>query len=150
RAYHKEMNVKATEDHQFSHHLEVLLLSLTHDGRFREARALKDECKDYGFFHWEPWFRLHMAERDYAAALKIADERRRADKILASYMSALVLWPQGEPWLATPYVEVLEEAFASRKGDRTLRQRLWETRGLLLCQTGAAEQGLSLLAKLVE
>ena len=39
RAYHKEMNVKPKQDDQYTHHLEILLASLTHDGRFREAEA---------------------------------------------------------------------------------------------------------------
>src|SRR5262245_834008 len=38
RAYHRYQNVRPHEDHQYSHHLEILLASLTHDGRFREAR----------------------------------------------------------------------------------------------------------------
>ena len=41
RAYHLDMNVKGSEDHQWSHHLEILTLSLIHDGRFREARAIR-------------------------------------------------------------------------------------------------------------
>ncbi|HKB35669.1 MAG TPA: hypothetical protein VKD72_04395, partial [Gemmataceae bacterium] len=45
RAYHKEMNVRPNEDHQYSHHLEILTISLVHDGRFAEARAIKEECK---------------------------------------------------------------------------------------------------------
>ena len=150
RAYHQEMNVRPADDHQFSHHLEVLMLSLTHDGRFHEAHALKNECNGYGFHHWEPWFRLHVAERNFTAALKIADERRKADKTLAAYMSALVYLAQGDVCQAEPYVEVLEEAYKGRKSDRTLRLRLWETRGVLLCATGAADAGLKLLAKVVD
>jgi tetratricopeptide (TPR) repeat protein len=144
------MNVKPSDDHQFSHHLEVLMLSLTHDGRFREAHALKDECNGYGFHHWEPWFRLYMAERDWPAALKLAEDRRKSDKTLASYMTALVYLAQGDACQATPHVEVLEEAFRTRKSDRNLRMRLWETRGMLLCETGGGEAGLKLLTKLVD
>src|SRR5262249_48287682 len=105
RAYHKRENVKPREDHQYSHHLETLLLSLIHDGRFREARAIKKECLACGFQLHERFFQLHLAERDSATALKIADEvrrggarggrfrrggRRGGDKVLASYMTAMV------------------------------------------------------------
>src|SRR5262249_6112207 len=98
----------------------------------------------------EPWVRLHMAERDWAAALKIADDRRKADKTLAAYMSAPVYPAEGGPFQAAPYVDILEEAYKTRKNDRTLRIRVWETRGILLCATGAADAGLKLLAKVVE
>src|SRR5207302_11403799 len=49
RAYHREMNVKLSDDHQFYHHLEVLTISLIHDGRLREAHALKKEIQSYGW-----------------------------------------------------------------------------------------------------
>src|SRR5207244_4332413 len=74
RAYHKEMNVKPAEDHQYPHHLEILTLSLIHDGRFREARAIKEEVLRCGYHQWIPWFRLHLAERAWAEALQIAEQ----------------------------------------------------------------------------
>src|SRR5262249_30816622 len=49
RAYHKREGVQPREDSQYSHHLETLLLSLIHDGRFAEARAIKKECETCGF-----------------------------------------------------------------------------------------------------
>ncbi len=150
RAYHKEMSVKPTEDHQFSHHLEILMGSLIHDGRFREARALKQECESYGFQHRLPWFRLHLAERDYDEALKVAQHFRRYDKTTAAYLTALVYLAQDNTSRATPEVHVLEEELKNRKSDRQLQQRIWETRGLLLCHTGSAEAGLELIAKAVQ
>src|SRR5437660_9740460 len=80
KAYHKDMNVKPLEDHQFSHHLEVLTLSLVHDGRFREARELRKEVEGYGFHYWMPWFRMDLCEQDWADAEKIAQEYRKSDK----------------------------------------------------------------------
>ncbi len=149
RAYHREMNVKPTEDHQFSHHLEILMGSLIHDGRFREARALKKECEDYAFQHRLPWFRLHLAERDYLEALKVAEHFRKHDKNTAAYLAALVYLAQDNPARAAAEVQVLEEDLKNRKSDRQLQQRIWETRGLLLCHTGQAEAGLELIAKAV-
>jgi tetratricopeptide (TPR) repeat protein len=150
RAYHKAMNVKPTEDHQFPHHLEILTLSLIHDGRFREARAIKDEAWGYGYRNWLPWFRLDLAERDWAEALKVVDQFRKSDKVMAAYLAALVYLKKGEPDRALPEVHVLQEAYRQRKNDRQLEFRLWETQGLLLCQTGDADGGLKLLAKTVE
>jgi Tfp pilus assembly protein PilF len=150
RAYHQEMKVKPAEDQQFSHHLEILTLSLIHDGRFREARAAKTEAESSGFHLWQPWFRLHLAERDWQSALKIIDHYRQSDKVLAAYMSALLYLKQGDVSRAGPDVEVLRLAQHERKDDRQLGFRLWETQGMLLCQTGDSDCGLKLLAKAVE
>ena len=149
-AYHKAMNVKPTEDWQYAHHLEVLTLSLIHDGRFREARALKQRALEGGVRIPDTWFRLHLAERDWGEALALAEERRRRDKVGASYMAALVYLAQNDPDRAAVEVAVLEEAFRERRTDKTLQLRLWETRGLLLCQTGVPDEGLKLLKRAVE
>jgi hypothetical protein len=153
RAYHKEMNVKPTEDHQYSHHLEILFVSLIHDGRFAEARAIEAEERAIEFKSWLTWFKLHLAERDWDGAAKIIDEYRReknSDKALASYLAALLYLKQGDPLRAQPEVEVLQQVYQERKNDRQLEFRLWETQGLLLCQTGAADVGLKLLSRAVE
>src|SRR5206468_2994401 len=90
RAYHKEMKVKPSEDHQYAHHLETLMRSLIHDGRFAEADKLKKECQADNIKHTQLWFRLHLAERDYETALKLANADRKKDKLGASYLAALV------------------------------------------------------------
>src|SRR5262249_13920584 len=74
RAYHQEMNVKPDQDHQYSHHLETLLRSLIHDGRFAEGRAIEAEQRKCGYKSWQLWFQLHLAERDWTEAQKIIDE----------------------------------------------------------------------------
>jgi len=150
RAYHKFLNVKPSEDHQYFHHLEVLTLSLTHDGRFAEARDIKKEVWDIGWRQWMPWFRLHLAERDWDEALKVVDNFRHNDKLTASYLTALIYLKQGDPLRALPEIEVLQQAYQSKKEDKQLELRLWETQGWLMCQTGAADAGLKLLAKTVE
>jgi tetratricopeptide (TPR) repeat protein len=149
RAYHQAMGVKPGEDWQFPHHLEILFVSLVHDGRFREARALQKEMRGYGYQLNNRWFRLHLTERDWAEALKIAETIRKTDKVTAAYMTALVYLKKGEPGRAAPEVEVLRQAYQSRKNDRDLEMRLWEAQGLLLCSTGGADAGVKLLAKTV-
>jgi tetratricopeptide (TPR) repeat protein len=150
RQYHKEMNVKPADDHQFSHHLEILFLSLLHDGRFSEARALKQECVGYGFTHTIPWFRLHLAERDHASALALAESQRKSDKLTASYLAALAYLAANDLDLAQAEIEVLAEAYRADGKQRQLAHRLWETQGILLCRLGDAEAGLKLLQKCVE
>jgi tetratricopeptide (TPR) repeat protein len=150
RAYHADMGVRAADDQQFSHHLEILLISLTHDGRFAEARSIKAESEKAGFRQWPAWFRLHLAERDWAEALKVVDHFRRSDKTTANYMAALIYLVQGDAARAAPEVESLRQAFSDKKGDPQLEYRLWETQGMLLCQTGSTDEGLKLLAKASE
>jgi hypothetical protein len=150
RAYHKEMNVTPQEDHQFSHHLEILTLSLIHDGRFREARALRREVEGYGHHFWLPWFRMDLTERDWDDAEKIVQEYRKTDKVTAAYLAAILTIKKGDPSRAVPEVEVLQEAYQKNKNDGQLQFRLWETQGLLMCRTGTIDSGLNLLAKAVE
>jgi Tfp pilus assembly protein PilF len=147
RNYHKEQDVSPKQDQQYSHHLEILLVSLTHDGRFKEASAIETEEKSAGYKQQLPWFRLHLAAREYDAALKIANEYRRSDKNMASYLTALVYLKKGDLSRALPEIEVLQHAMGGRKNDKQLEYRLWETQGLYLCQTGAADQGVKLLEK---
>jgi pentatricopeptide repeat protein len=150
RAYHKQMHVKPAEDHQFGHHLEVLTLSLIHDGRFREARAARAEAWDAGFRHWSQWFRLYLAERDWDEALKVVEQMRRTDKVTASYWAALVYLKKGDPARAQPELAVLQQAIQGRKNDRQLELHLWEIQGGWMCQSGDPEGGLKLLARAVE
>jgi tetratricopeptide (TPR) repeat protein len=149
RAYHKEMNVKPQEDHQYSHHLEILTISLVHDGRFAEARAIQEEARRCGYHFWLPWFRLHVGERNWPDALKMID-RYKKDKTMASYLRAVLYLRQGDVSRAAPEIEVLRQAYQKRKNDRKLELRLWETQGLLLCMTGAADAGVKLLERAVK
>jgi Tfp pilus assembly protein PilF len=150
RKYHHDFDVAAKDDYQYPHHLEILLVSLIHDGRFAEARAIKTEQQTIGYKSWLTWFRLHLAERDWTEALKIAAEMKRTDKTTASYMAALVYLKQGDAASAAPEVEVLQHAFRDRKYDKQLEARVLETEGLLMCQQGSVDAGLKLLARNVE
>lgn len=153
RAYHKEMKVKPSDDSQYSHHLETLLRSLIHDGRFVEARRIEAEERACGYKPWQLWFQLHLAERDEPAARKVIDEVRKdnkKDKTTPAYFSALLYLKKGEPTRALPEIEVLQHALRDRSNDKSLRFRVWETQGWYMCQTGDADAGLKLLARTVE
>ncbi len=150
RQYHREYNLKPKDDYQFDHHLETLTKALIHDGRFREARQVKAEAWADGYRHWPVWFRLHLAERDWDEALKVVEFYRKSDKTTAAYLAALVYLARNDPDRARPEVEVLQEAAAAKRSNRQVESRLWEAQGLLLCQTGAAEEGLKLLQRWVD
>ncbi len=150
RAYHKYQNVKPSEDSQYNHHLEILLVSLIHDGRFAEARAIKAEQVRCGYKSLQSWFRLHLAERNWEEALKIAEQTPRSDKSQRSYLKALVYLKQGVPGRALPELEVLQQLAAQNKNDKKLDLRLQEVQGLYLCATGSADAGVKLLQRAVE
>src|SRR5262249_49048653 len=57
---------------------------------------------------------------------------------------------QGNVARATAEIEVLRQAMQSGKGNKQLESRFWESQGVLMCQTGSPEQGLKLLAKIIE
>src|SRR5262245_8513080 len=90
REYHQVQGVKPSQDHQYSHHLETLTLSLLHDGRYREAREIRKEAEANGYRFLVPWFRLAVAQREWDAAEALIAQQRKTDKSLASYMSALL------------------------------------------------------------
>jgi tetratricopeptide (TPR) repeat protein len=150
KAYHKEQNVKPSEDSQFNHHLQILMLCLTHDGRFAEADQLKKACQEYKYQHNMLWYRLHLAERDFDAALKLADQFAKTDKLTGAYLRALVYLKKGDADRAAPEVNVLREAYQNKRNNKELEVRLWETQGILLCLQGGGDGGVKLLAKAVE
>lgn len=150
REYHKTMKVQPKQDHQFSHHLEILTISLIHDGRFTETRKIKAEAQKAGYSHWLPWFRLHMAERDWPEVEKIIQHHRKRDKSLAAYMAALMYLARGETTRAAAEVDILRNSTRERRRDRRMEERRDEVQGLLLCATGAPDEGLKLLQRVVD
>jgi tetratricopeptide (TPR) repeat protein len=65
-------------------------------------------------------------------------------------LAALMYLKRNEVTRAKAEVETLREAQAKRRNDRQLELRLWEAQGRLLCQTGAADEGLKLLQRAVD
>jgi hypothetical protein len=149
-AYHKLMDVKPGEDHQYSHHLETLMHSLLHDGRFKEAHEVRKKGETLKYMgHRIHWFRLAMAERNWDEALKLANANSK-DKATSSYWRALVYLNKGELDRALPEISVLRESFLSNRANKELELRIQLAQGLLQCSTGDADGGVKALAKIVE
>jgi Tfp pilus assembly protein PilF len=148
--YHRVQNVNPKDDHQWSHHLEILTISLTHDGRFAEARRIQEVARRSGVELWDVWFRLHRAERDWDAALKVVERTRKRDKNRAAYMAALLYLDQGLIERARPEVEVLRLAQQKGRNNRQLELNFWEVQGRLLCATGSPDEGLKLIQRAVD
>jgi tetratricopeptide (TPR) repeat protein len=150
REYHRVQGVSANQDHQYSHHLETLTLSLLHAGRFREANEIRTEAERHGYRFTLPWFRLALGERDWDAVEKLIAEQRKGDKVLATYMSAILALERRDLARAAAEVDVLRQAQQTRRNDSRLEQRLWEVQGRLLCATGDGAGGLKLLERVVQ
>ena len=151
KAYHAYQGVTPGEDHQFNHHMETLTRGLVHDGRFREARAVKAEAEGYKYAFRPEWFRMALAQGDWAEAQKIVDHFRRANKADGAYYAALLYLEKGDTDRAGAEVETLRQVQQGRRsGDKRAEARLWEVQGRHLCQTGNGEAGLKLLKRLVD
>jgi tetratricopeptide (TPR) repeat protein len=147
--YHKAMSVKPAEDHQFAHHVQTLLLSLTHDGRFQQAQKLDNTRPDKN----KPsiaWFRLQLARHDWNAAETEARRFLKTDKATAYYLLTVLELQKDNTAGALPFLESMQQLWASSKKDKQLEYRIWEIQGRWLCQQGSLEAGLKLLRKAVE
>ena len=149
KAYHQFQGVKPSEDHQFNHHMETLTRSLVHEGRFDEARALKEEAKGYGYKYHPEWIRMATTQHDWDAANQIIRTMRKGDRTGAAYYAAVVALEQGDIKRAEAEVDVLRQATASKKNDTRNGYRLWEVQGRLLCQTGQGEAGVKLFKRII-
>jgi tetratricopeptide (TPR) repeat protein len=150
KAYHKFLDVKPADDHQFFHHLETLTRSLVHDGRFAEAKQIKTEAVGFNYHFRPEWFRMALAEHDWAEAQKIVEHHRKSDKPTAAYHAALIALEQGDTARATAEVDVLRQSMQSKKGNRSNELRLWEVQGRLMCQTGQGETGVKLIRRTID
>ncbi len=149
-AYHTFQGVKPGEDHQFTHHMETLTRSLVHDGRFAEAKKVQADAKGYGYAFKPEWFRMAVAQKDWAEATAMIDAMRKLDKPGAAYHAAIVALEQGDVNKAQAEVDILRDAGTKRPGGGRNEYRAWEAQGRLLCQTGQAAEGCKLFRRLVE
>ncbi len=150
RAYHRAMNVRPADDHQYAHHLEVLTKTLVHDGRFAEADAIRAEAERNKYTFRPEWFRAALSRQDWPAAGQLVADLRKTDKPAAAYYAALLALDQGDTARAAAEADVLRHLGQSKKGGRTLELRLWEVQGRLACATGHGEAGVKLLRRAVD
>jgi hypothetical protein len=151
KKYHEYQGVTPGEDHQFHHHMDILNFSLVHDGRFAEVKAIKKEAEEkYKYTFQSAWFRMAIAEGNWADAQKLVDGMRKGDKANAAYHAATLHLEKGESSRAQVEIDVLRQAQQTKKNDTTGERRLWLVQGRHLCQTGNGEAGLKMLKKAVD
>jgi tetratricopeptide (TPR) repeat protein len=155
-AYHKYQDVRPSEDHQFTHHLEILTKSLVHDGRFAEALKIKKVAQENNYSFKPEWFRLAFGQQDWVETGKMIEAMRKTDKAGAAYYGALVALEKGDTKRAQAELDILREAGATKggspsgRGAKNNEYRLWEVQGRLMCQQGNGEGGCKLFRRIIE
>ena len=151
KKYHDYQGVTPGEDHQFKHHLDTLMTSLVHDGRYADIKALRKETEEkYKYQFRNEWFKMALGEGDWAEALKIVEFFRKSDKGNGAYHAAMMYLEKGETDRAGAEIDVLRQAQQTKKNDAYGERRLWTVQGRHLCQTGNGEAGLKMLKKCVD
>lgn len=150
RDYHRIQGVKPNQDHQYSHHLETLTVSLVHDARFREVTEIRKICEGHGYRFNMPWFRTALGQRDWTTAETMIAEQKKTDKALGSYMSALMSLERNDIARANAEVDVLRQIQQTKRNDKRLENRLLEVQGRALCASGSGAEGIKLLQRVVD
>ncbi len=150
REYHRVQNVNPKDDHQFSHHLEILMTCLLHDGRDAEARAVKEDIVKLGLSFQQPFMGLAIADQNWEEAEKLVAKSKRGDKTQQAHQFAMLALEQGDTGKASSQIEVLQTAQRQKKGDKQTEIRVNTAQGWYLCQTGNSEAGLKMLKRAVD
>jgi len=148
KKYHDYQGVTPREDHQFQHHMETLTRSLVHDGRFAETRAVKADAEKYKYAFKPEWFRMSVAQKNWAETDKAVAAMRKTDKAGAAYHAALVALERGDTKRAAAEVDILRGVGGKRSTEN--EQRLQEVQGRLLCQQGKGDEGCKLFRRIVD
>jgi len=148
--YHRVQGVKPNQDHQYSHHLETLTLSLVHDGRFREVGEIRKICEGHGYRFNLPWFRTALGQKDWPTAEALIAQQKKSDKAMGSYMSALMSLERNDLSRANAEVDVLRQIQQTKRADKRLENRLLEVQGRTLCAGGSGAEGIKLLQRVVD
>ncbi len=120
-----------------SHHADILIRALAHEGRFAEAE------KEPAQFRAElPWTRLLQLKADPEALGQWGAERRAKERVEGQYIGALARLEVGDVTGAQPFVAAVE---AKWKDNAREYYAYREVRGRWLVQSGSADEGLKLL-----
>jgi len=121
-----------------SHHIDVLIRCLAHQGRFEEAEGEPRAYRD-GL----PWARLLMLKADPQALEDWAARRRQTNAPDGFYVGAIAKLNANDLAAAQPFVQYVEEQWKKNPGPQFYRYA--EVKGRYLVQGGDPEGGLKLL-----
>jgi tetratricopeptide (TPR) repeat protein len=120
-----------------SHHIDILIRALAHEGRFKEAEAEPRAYRD-GL----PWARLLQLTADVNALDQWAEQRRGRNAPDGFYIGAIAKLDKGDIQAALPLITNVEEQW---KKNPTNVYRYNEVKGRYLVQTGNPDEGLKML-----
>jgi tetratricopeptide (TPR) repeat protein len=120
-----------------SHHIDILIRALAHEGRFTEAFAEPKAYRD-GL----PWARLLQLKHDLDALAEWGVKRSAVNSPDGAYISALVHLERNDPWGARPFADKVVEQWKKNPDDL---YRYSEVEGRYMVQTGKVDEGLSML-----
>ncbi|HTE17851.1 MAG TPA: tetratricopeptide repeat protein, partial [Armatimonadota bacterium] len=120
-----------------SHHIDILIRALAHEGRFSEAESEPKAYRD-GL----PWARLLQLKADGAALEQWAAKRRESNATDGFYIGALAQLERGDLAAVMPLMANVEEQW---KKNPTNVYRYNEVKGRYLVQSGDVDGGLKLL-----
>jgi hypothetical protein len=120
-----------------SHHIDILVRALAHEGRFAEADA-----EPRAYRNGIPWARLLQVKADTDALQAWAEQRMASNSPDGFYIGALVRLDRGDLEGAQPMMANVEAQW--KKAPNNL-YRYNEVRGRYLVQSGSVDEGLKLL-----
>lgn len=150
QAYHKNMALKPADDHQYAHHMEILMISLIHQGRIAEARQKLVESRRDGVNNHAVWLKMAIVARDGLLAHEAIDKLYKTDRSQAAYGAGMWAWANGDIVGMKAQVDVLRQMRQTNKNDKPGELRLLELMGLLACEEGDGSAGLALLKRCVD
>jgi tetratricopeptide (TPR) repeat protein len=120
-----------------SHHIDILMRALGHEGRFQEA-----EAEPRAYRNGLPWARLIQLKGDTAALEAWAEGRMKTNSPDGFYIGAVAKLDKGDLPGAEPLLANVETQFKSNK--RNI-YRFNEVKGRYLVMKGEVDEGLKLL-----
>jgi hypothetical protein len=121
-----------------SHHIDILVRALGHEGRFAEAEAEPRAYRD-GL----PWARLLRMKADPAALEAWAERRRGTNAADGFYVGALTALDRGDLTAAAPFIARVDTEYQKAKDANYYRHA--EVNGRRLAAAGQPDEGLKLL-----
>lgn len=120
-----------------THHIDIMIRALAHEGRFKEADAEPRAYRD-GL----PWARLLQLRADAEALRAWAERRRAANAVDGYYVGAIASLDRNQLEEALPFIAHVEGEWKKAPGNI---YRYNEVKGRHLVQSGSVDEGLKLL-----